>query len=326
MLLPVFFYRRCLFQRHLFASLVMMGGLVMSSLIMLTLNCKTVMASQTAPAAAETKKTAQSWSEMINTLRDNSDQVWLTPVQGDAFLLLFKAHEHSNNHGTLLLLPDNQQHANWPGLFRHLRTKLPKQGWATMAISLPLFDLETNPPSSAPINTSTAANATSSVSSDPALIEYIKNSQLRFERTLQYVKEQSLPGKLVVVALGVSATALLGAIQQGYQPSQLDGLILIDAYQPFPDAKIDIRNEIIKFSAGKPVQDIFQTQHPYGLQMQQRQLYAQQLNVKRYVAEPLPPTFRRVDLRFSEPQLIFIEKRINSWLQSTFIVEKTKHD
>ena len=313
-------------QGRLLFSRLICCGLLSTPLVLLAANNKTTAISQAASAAVEAKKFTQAWSEITNTLRDNSDQVWLTPTQGDAFLLLFKASEHQEKHGTVLLLPDNQQHANWPGLLRHLRSQLPKQGWATISISLPAFDLEAKPTSSASPSSSTTANPSAAVSSDAALTEYIKNAQVRFERIFQYVQEQSLSGKLVVVAMGISATALLGAMQQGYQPSQLDGLILIDAYQPFPDAKLDIRNETIKFAASKPIQDIFQTEHPYVLQMQQRQLYSQQQNTAHYIAEPLPPTFRRVDLRFSEPQLIFIEKRISTWLKSEFIAEKPQHE
>lgn len=273
-------------------------------------------ANQTALTASASKKSTQVGADIASTLRDNSDQVWLTPAQGDAFLLLFKTHEHRQHHGTVLLLADNHQHANWPGLFRHLRTQLPTQGWATIAISLPSFDREPTPSADPPTVVNTPPSA---APSDLALSAYIKNSQVRFEHAQQYLQERALPGKLVVIAFGLSATAFLGAVQQGYPTSKWDGLILMDGYQPFPDAKIDIRNETIKLVAAKPVQDIFQTQHPYYMQMQQRQLSAKQHKSANYFADALPTTFRRVDLRFSEPQLIFIEKRISNWLKSVFI-------
>jgi hypothetical protein len=271
-----------------------------------------------AMAAKETAPTAapdQSLQEIAATLRDTSDLVSLTPTQGEAFVMLFQASQSADNYGTLLLLPDNHQHANWPGLLRYLRTNMPQQGWATLAITLPDLALDATP-------VSTPNPSTATVESNPALQDYVKQSQARIERTLLYAQEQKLAGKLIVIAMGSSATALLGAMQQGYQPSKLDGVILIDAYQPFPDPKLALNDETAKLAEKTPIKDLFQAEHPHRQQMQQRMLQAQ--NTKHYQAEPLPAAFRQLDLRFSEPELIFIQKRLRSWLESEFIKEKPK--
>ena len=43
--------------------------------------------------------------------------------------------------GNILILHDNQQHPDWPGTIHALRTELPKNGWSTLSISVPYFDV-----------------------------------------------------------------------------------------------------------------------------------------------------------------------------------------
>jgi len=43
--------------------------------------------------------------------------------------------------GNILILHDNQQHPDWPGNVHALRTELPKNGWSTLSISVPYFDV-----------------------------------------------------------------------------------------------------------------------------------------------------------------------------------------
>ncbi len=326
----------CFFDRYHLIIHLMINVLALTPLTTLAANNITNTPAAQTPTA-QSPATQMVGAEIASTLRDNSDMIWLTPAQGDTFLLLSKADETGENKGTLLLLPDNHQHANWPGLLRHLRTQLPTQGWTTLAITLPPLNIETqksesqktSEPSLSKKDAAKTANQPETASSvavntDAGLADFIKQSQLRFERSLLFIQEQKLPGKLIIVAIGTSASAWFGAMQQGYQPTQLDGIILIDAYQPFPDPNLDISNETIKLAAKIPVTDIFQTEHPHIQQMQQRQQRAQQQHAKHYSAKPLPPTFRQLDLRFSEPELILIEKRIHTWLESEFIQEKPK--
>ncbi len=43
--------------------------------------------------------------------------------------------------GNMLILHDNQQHPDWPGNVHALRIELPKNGWSTLSISVPYFDV-----------------------------------------------------------------------------------------------------------------------------------------------------------------------------------------
>lgn len=62
---------------------------------------------------------------------------WFRQGQKDAFLGLYSEHYGREPQGYALILHDNQQHPDWPGLVHYLRTQLPAKGWSTLAISLP---------------------------------------------------------------------------------------------------------------------------------------------------------------------------------------------
>lgn len=71
---------------------------------------------------------------------DNSEQVWLSQGK-DQYLGLFIDDFSGKRIGNILILHDNQQHPDWPGITHDLRTALPATGWSTLSISVPYFDL-----------------------------------------------------------------------------------------------------------------------------------------------------------------------------------------
>lgn len=72
---------------------------------------------------------------------------WFREGQKDAFLGLYSENYGREPQGYALILHDNQQHPDWPGLIHYLRSQLPGKGWSTLAISLPdLWHLTDAPP------------------------------------------------------------------------------------------------------------------------------------------------------------------------------------
>ena len=62
---------------------------------------------------------------------------WFQEGSKDQFLGLFSQEYGEESQGYALILHDNQQHPDWPGLVHKMRTLLPAGGWSTLAIALP---------------------------------------------------------------------------------------------------------------------------------------------------------------------------------------------
>lgn len=64
--------------------------------------------------------------------------VWLGEKK-DPFLGLYVENYVGDTMGAVLILHDNEQHPDWPGMLRELRLSFPKHGWSTFSIALPDF-------------------------------------------------------------------------------------------------------------------------------------------------------------------------------------------
>jgi pimeloyl-ACP methyl ester carboxylesterase len=59
-------------------------------------------------------------------------------VAGQTTLALYTRPTAGGAKGTVILLHDLGGHADWPGVIAGLRRSLPRQGWATLSVQLPL--------------------------------------------------------------------------------------------------------------------------------------------------------------------------------------------
>ncbi|MBV1920185.1 MAG: alpha/beta hydrolase family protein, partial [Pseudomonadales bacterium] len=71
----------------------------------------------------------------------DSEILWLGEGK-DQYLGLLTPDFSGSPVGNVLILHDNQQHPDWPGTVHALRTELPKNGWSTLSISVPYFDVK----------------------------------------------------------------------------------------------------------------------------------------------------------------------------------------
>ena len=69
--------------------------------------------------------------------QDKETEVHWLGSEPDSFLALFRADHSGQPFANVLILHDNRQHPDWPGLVNSLRTRLAAHGWNTLAISLP---------------------------------------------------------------------------------------------------------------------------------------------------------------------------------------------
>lgn len=85
--------------------------------------------------------------EIAANKSENTEIHWFREGQESRFLGLFTPEHGEKPQGYALILHDNQQHPDWPGLIRTLRLQLPAGGWSTLSISLPdQWHIPTPPP------------------------------------------------------------------------------------------------------------------------------------------------------------------------------------
>lgn len=79
---------------------------------------------------------------LADTLKTN-EIVWLDVVypektEARRVLAIYTPSLIAQKQGAILLLHDKEQHADWPEFIRPLRTRLPKSGWHTFSVNLPM--------------------------------------------------------------------------------------------------------------------------------------------------------------------------------------------
>ena len=87
------------------------------------------------------------WEKRISTgLMDKaeaSDFFWLGSTDS-SFIAIFNRHKGEEEKGAAIILHSVGGHADWPEVVSPLRNMLPKFGWATLSIQLPLISPEKN--------------------------------------------------------------------------------------------------------------------------------------------------------------------------------------
>ena len=93
----------------------------------------------TGTVVAASKTVEQRLAEsVIRNVPENVPQ-WLSSEK-DKFLTLFDSDMTGNPRGGAILLPPLGAHPDWPGVMHHLRTTLPRYGWSTLSIQMPVLD------------------------------------------------------------------------------------------------------------------------------------------------------------------------------------------
>lgn len=91
--------------------------------------------------------------------------VWLGDAK-EPFLGLYIENYAKQSLGAVLLLHDNEQHPDWPGMLHELRTSFPQHGWSSLSIALP--DLRPIPPILPPLPKPVEAAPTAPAASEGA--------------------------------------------------------------------------------------------------------------------------------------------------------------
>lgn len=226
---------------------------------------------------------------------DGSNVTWLTTASKEAFLALYRANQSGQNKGSILILHDQGQHLNWPGLLQHLRTELPHHGWSTLSIALPPFSTH-------------FAQGKETDNRDT----YLSISLERLNRTMSFWQEITQPEQnniFVVVLFGLSSHGWFLALQNTLAAPAITGYILIDGYQLLPSQPFNLTEMLFKQNIA--ILDWTQNTPHHVSQGEQRSIKAKQMGFKFHTQVPLPST--RPDNR-QKDDLMLIRKKILHWL------------
>lgn len=205
------------------------------------------------PAISGALNRAKLLEKHLISIKDPSDILWLGETPNDtadsAYLGLYTPQYASREKGQVLILHDNQQHPDWPGLVHYLRTQLPAHGWSTLSISLPDFlapSMWPLPPLQSDAQPSTPAslaalNAEFKPADVPAEVDR------RAQQAIKKLKEAS-PLPITVVAIGTSATWISHYAQQ-WPTNTIAGLVIIDPTRVTGDHSLDYNPWRVDYTA-----------------------------------------------------------------------------
>lgn len=201
-----------------------------------------------APPIREETRRSKVLEEQLKRVDKETEILWLG--EGDSqFLGLFLADHSGATFANALILHDNLQHPDWPGVVHELRTVLAAHGWNTLSIAMPDYRLlpqlpadtaaaadptaAPSPAASAPQNTAPADPA--AIPAEEKSVEYlpeqVPDEVDRRARAGSELLRQKSPKPMVVIAIGLSA-GFAAKKAQTMLIKDIAGLVIIDPVQP----------------------------------------------------------------------------------------------
>lgn len=109
------------------------------------------------PAEREETRRAKGLEQQLSQIDRATEVAWLDNGD-DRFLALYRQDSSGKPFASLLILHDNRQHPDWPGIVRGLREQLSGHGWNTLSVAMPDYLPQPNlPPLPEPSAADTAA-------------------------------------------------------------------------------------------------------------------------------------------------------------------------
>ncbi|MBA54373.1 MAG: hypothetical protein CMK89_07965 [Pseudomonadales bacterium] len=226
---------------------------------------------QPAPERDETLRNQAVAAQLA--LTDKTTEVTWLGSGKEQFLALYLPDSSGKPFVNTLILHDNLQNPDWPGVIRSLRKELTRGGWNTLSIAVPDYQPRPAIPPLKPdqpeatgrvleeLDTeATEPEAMSEDNDEPAqtMDDRAPEDQVPEELSQRILlATQYINGKnnypLVIIAVGSSATLLLKQAQSG-SLNDVNGLVIIDPL-PLPGLK-DIDLEMAESDLRIPLLDI----------------------------------------------------------------------
>ncbi len=188
---------------------------------------------QTPPALAMPKERAETrrskvLEEQLKQVDKETERKWFGSGE-EQFLGLYLADHSGKTFASALILHDNLQHPDWPGLVHALRTDLAAHGWNTLAIALPDYlVLPAIPTDPIPADNSTPLVPEKGVEYSPDQVPDLIDSRTR--EAIVALQEKK-GGPVVVIAIGLAA-GIAAKKAQSMLIQDIAGLVIIDPVQP----------------------------------------------------------------------------------------------
>ncbi|PIE41766.1 MAG: hypothetical protein CSA49_01835 [Gammaproteobacteria bacterium] len=176
------------------------------------------------PLPLDRQKADQLASQLQRDQASKAQIHWFNEGSDEQFLGLYIQEYGEQPQGYALILHDNQQHPDWPGLVRALRTQLPAGGWSTLAISLPdRWDIR---PHLQPDQLTDAPPTLTQLSVEALPEEVPQIFKQRVTSGFDFLESKD-PMPIIVISIGTFATIM--AKQTHKLPvSKIAGLVVID--------------------------------------------------------------------------------------------------
>ncbi len=79
------------------------------------------------------------WAAQIQETLLIGDAVWLKDARGKNFFSIYTEASNGKPQGAVLILHGLGMHPDWPEVISPLRRELPEQGWASLALQMPIL-------------------------------------------------------------------------------------------------------------------------------------------------------------------------------------------
>lgn len=187
--------------------------------------------SGTLPAGAEVDRDRE--AHWAGVLADAPDRVELA-AGGTPFTALYRPDRSGQPRGALVLLPDIDQHPDWPGVTGPLRRGLPEHGWDTLALQTPV---------PLPIRPDDQPKARE---------QFLDTGRKRIDAALRHLEGLGV-GNVVLVGHGLGA--LLAADYLSSAPPGVRGGVLIGIGAPSRELQLD--SAALVGAVDRPLLDIY---------------------------------------------------------------------
>lgn len=231
------------------------------------------------------------WAEALAADPRLAPQVrWLEVGDGRA-LALYQPQRGAALRGSVVLLHDQRNHADWPRVIGPLRAQLPEYGWETWSLQLPTWEADAD--------------------------AYLQQSDARIRAVLSTIAEQ---GDQPIVLLGAGTGAVVALQFQARSPkSPLRALVAV-SLRPMPEQTLDTLRTLVA-GVEIPVLEVFAERDLRAVLrgVKQRQSLAARPTADLDAYPRKPARYRQMliegaDAEFSN-QTDTLTKRIRGWLR-----------